>query len=123
MYTVTEMQARTLRVTVAHADGSHTSKKIQVPLPVHVPQPLHVTLVDEHWFLIEGNFHGHGEAILLADLHHSLFGQSLDNDSTQDENRDGWTGGQIDFTLNSSGLKSHRGISGMSWVDVLRADF
>lgn len=82
-----------------------------------------MTLVDEHWFLVEGNSHGHGEAILLADLQHSLFGHSLDNSTTQDENGDGWTGGQTDFTLNSSGLKSHGGISGMSWVDVLRADF
>lgn len=119
---LTAMQLRTLRVTVAHADGSHTGKQVQVSLPVHVPQPLHVTLVDEYRFLIVGDSHGHGEAILLSDLQHSLFGHSLDREDTQDGKTATRMGRQI-FTLNSSGLKSHGGISGMSVVGVLKADF
>lgn len=113
-------------MTVAHADGSHTGKQIQVSPPVHVPQPLHVTLVDEYRFLVVGNAHGHGEAVLLSDFQHSLFGHSLDKDDTQDRR----TATQMEaprhrliFTLNSSGLKSHRGISGRSGVDVLKANF
>lgn len=121
VYTANEI--RTLRVTVAHADGGYASKQIQVSFPVHIPQPLHVALVDEYWFLIVGNSHGHGEAVLLADLQHSLFGHSLDKDSTQDEKRERWTDEQIDLTLNSSGLKSHGGISGIAMVVVLNADF
>ncbi len=67
----------TLRVAVAHTDSSHTSKQIQISSPVHVPQPLHVSLVDEHWFFIVGNLHGHGVANMFADLHHPLFGHTL----------------------------------------------
>lgn len=113
-------------MTVAHADCNHTGKQIQVSFPVHVPQPLHVSLVDEYRFLIVGNSHGHGEAILLSDLQHSLFGHSLDKDDTQDEKTARRMEERMDrliFTLNSSGLKSHGGISGMSVVDVLKADF
>lgn len=95
--TLTAAQLRTLRVTVAHADRGHTGKQIQVSFPVHVPQPLHVTLVDEYRVLVVGHFHGHGEAIPLSDLQHSLFGHSLDKDDTRDEKRqpprwkEGWT--------------------------------
>ncbi len=73
-------EKRTLRVAVAHTDSSHTSKQIQISSPVHVPQPLHVSLVDEHWFFIVGNLHGHGVANMFADLHHPLFGHTLDRD-------------------------------------------
>lgn len=107
---------------MAHADGSHTGKQIQVSLAVHVPQPLHVALVDEQRFLVVGDSHGHGEAILLSDRQHSLFGHSLDKGDTQV----GKTATRVDglvFTLNSSGLKSHGGISGMSAVDIWEADF
>lgn len=68
---------RTLRVAVAHADGSHTGKQVQVAPAVHVPQPLHVTLVDEHRLLVVGDFHGHGVTVLPTDLHHPLLGHSL----------------------------------------------
>lgn len=113
-------------MTVAHADGRHTGKQVQVSFPVHVPQPLHVTLVDENRFLVVGNSHGHGEAVLLSDLQHSLFGHSLDKVNTRDEKTATRMEGRMDrliFTLNSSGLKSHGGISGMPVVDVLKADF
>ena len=76
-----QQRKRSLRVAVAHTHSSHTSKQIQISPPVHIPQPLHVTLVDEHWFLIVGNLHGHGVAILSADLHHPLFGHTLDRDN------------------------------------------
>lgn len=65
-------------MAVAHTDSSHASKQIQISPPVHIPQPLHVSLVDEHWFLIVGNLHGHRVTILPADLHHPLFGHTLD---------------------------------------------
>lgn len=71
---------RTLRVTVAHADGSHTSKQVQVSPAVHVPQPLHVSLVDEQWSLVVGDFHSHGVTVLPANLHHALFGHSLNTE-------------------------------------------
>lgn len=64
-------------MAVAHTDSSHTSKEIQISSPVHIPQPLHVSLVDEHWFLIVSNLHGHRVAILPADLHHLFFGHTL----------------------------------------------
>lgn len=67
-----------LRVAVAHADSRHTGEQIQISPPVHIPQPLHVSLVDEHWFLIVGDLHGHRVAILSADLHHPLLGHTLD---------------------------------------------
>ena len=70
-------------MAVANADCCHTGKKIQIALPVHVPQPLHVSLVDKHWLLIGGNLHGHGVAVLSADLHHPLFGHTLNRDKIQ----------------------------------------
>lgn len=113
-------------MTVAHADCSHTAKQVQISFTVHVPQPLHVTLVDEYRFLIVGNSRGHGEAVLPSDRQHLLFGHSLDKDDTQDEKTATRMEGRMDrpaFTLYSSGLKSHGGISGMSAVDVSKADF
>lgn len=71
-----------LRVAVAHTDSSHTGKQIQIPLPVYIPKPLHVSLVDEHWFLIVCNLHDHGVAVLSADLYHLLFGHTLGSRKT-----------------------------------------
>lgn len=68
---------RTLRVAVAHTDGSHTSKQVQISPAINIPQPLHVSLVDEHWLLVVGDFHGHRVTVLSADLHHPLLRHSL----------------------------------------------
>ena len=68
-----------LRVAVADADSRHASKQIQVSPPVHVPQPLVVPVVDVNRSLVVGDAHGHGVAILLADLHHPFFGQTLNS--------------------------------------------
>lgn len=113
-----------LRVTVAHADGGHAGKQVQVALAVHVPQPLHVALVDENRLLVVGHPHGHGEAVPLADLQDSLFGHSLDNGrmKRRPPHPHGGKDGLV-FTLNSSGLKSHGGISGTSVVEDLKAEF
>lgn len=68
-----------LRVAVADTDSRHASKQIQVSPPVHVPQPLLVSVVDVNRSLIVGDVHGHGVAMLLADLHHPFFGQTLNS--------------------------------------------
>lgn len=108
-------------MAVAHADGCHAGKQVQVAVAVHVPQPLHVALVDGHRPLVVGDSGGHGEAVLLSDLQHSLSGHSLDTDR-MNRRMEGRLDGLV-FTLNSSGLKSHGGISGTSAVDDLKADF
>lgn len=64
-------------MAVSQTDSRYTSKQIQISFPVHIPQPLHVSLVEEHWFLIIGNLHGHRVAVLPADRHHPLFGHTL----------------------------------------------
>ncbi|KAG7241105.1 hypothetical protein INR49_025848 [Caranx melampygus] len=46
---------KSLRMAVAYTNSSHTGKQIQVSSPIHIPQPLHETLVEEHWFLIVGH--------------------------------------------------------------------
>lgn len=108
-----QTQLRTLRVTVAHADGGHTGKQIQVSFPINVPQPLHVTLVDECRFLVVGHPRGHGEAIPLSDRQHSLFRHSLDKGDTRDGKKDsrpgGRRGGQTGFYLKLFWLKITRG--------------
>lgn len=76
--TIKHELVRTLRVAVAHTDSSHASKQIQITPPIHIPQPLHVSLVDKHWLLIIGDLHGHGVAVLPADLHHPLFWHTLE---------------------------------------------
>lgn len=107
--------------------------------------------MDKHWSLIAGNFHGHGVAISPADLHHPLFGHTLDRQthdniffpleigfkiakklfSPSDNRTDSPTVQARDtvclkntaFTLYSSGLNLHEGISGTSVEEYLRADF
>lgn len=69
---------RALRVAVSHADGGHAGKQVQVSPAVHVPQPLHMSLMDEDRPLVEGDLHGHGVAVLPADLHHPLLRHALD---------------------------------------------
>lgn len=78
---------RTLRVAVAHTDSSHTGKQVQIPPAIHVPQPLHVSLVDEYWLLVVGDFHGHRATVLPTDLHHPLLGHSLNTIMNRENNK------------------------------------
>ena len=97
-------------MAVAHADCCHAGKKIQIPLPVHVPQPLHVSLVEKHWLLIGGNLHDHGVAVLCADLHHPLFGHTLNRDKIQTGEKESryWQGVYLLFSFILSWSKSYR---------------
>lgn len=119
-------------MAVAHADRSHTGKQVQISSAVHVPQPLHVSLVDEHRLLVVGDFHGHGVTVLPADLHHPLLGHSLTTTMNRGNNKMKIMFSSLYFkrqcksrelTLYSSGVKLHGGISGMSPEGDLNATF
>lgn len=49
-----------LRMAVSQADGGDPPKHVEIAGPVHVPQPLHETMMDEHWLLVVRHLHGHG---------------------------------------------------------------
>lgn len=66
-------------MAVTHTDSCHARKQVQVSLPINIPQPLHVALVNEHRVFVGGSFHYHGVAVLSADLQHSLFRHTLNN--------------------------------------------
>ena len=64
-------------MAVAHGDSCYTGKQVQITPPIHIPQPLHVSLMEEHWSLEVRNLHGYGVAVVPANLHHTLFGHTL----------------------------------------------
>ena len=76
-------------MAVSYTDGRHSCKEVQVALAVHVPQPLHVALVDEHRALVGGHLHGHGVTVELADLYHALLGHALQRERERERERPG----------------------------------
>lgn len=115
-------------MAVTHTDSCHARKQVQVSLPINIPQPLHVALVNEHRVFVGGSFHYHGVAVLSADLQHSLFRHTLNNTCQTGKvslcHQCVCVGGGHTHTcdvlnqcyratLYSSGLKLHGGMSGM----------
>ena len=61
-----------LRVTVTDTDCGHSGKEVQVTPSIHIPQPLHVALMDKYWLFVRRHLHGHGVAVVFPDMQHLL---------------------------------------------------
>lgn len=64
-------------MAVSQADSGDPRKHVEITWPIHIPQPLHETLMDKKWLLVVRHLHRHGITVQLPDLQHPLLTHTL----------------------------------------------